>query len=62
MKEPFGNEYTESQRRALRRLASIESEDAAACDSCGGEDCQCCEIYHNRQKWQSQEDLYSKYY
>lgn len=57
-KVPFENHYTREQAKLINRLAEIEQEDADACASCGGEDCICCEIYHDRQKWKSPEDLF----
>lgn len=36
-----------------QKLAEIEAEDRNACAHCSGEDCICCEIYHDRLKWQA---------
>ncbi len=46
----FERQYTSLEKEIIHRLAEIEQEDEDACASCGGEDCICCEIYHNRQK------------
>lgn len=40
------------QRRLVERLAEIEASDQDACAGCGGEDCACCEIYLDRQRWE----------
>lgn len=53
------NNYLE--RQVTERLAEIEQEDADRCSRCGGEDCICCEIYHDRQKWVSPDELFSDY-
>lgn len=58
MKPRFENQYTMVQQQIIGRLAEIEKEDADACAGCGGEDCMCCEIYHDRQKWVSPEQLF----
>ena len=50
-KPAFQNEFTALQRSVIDRLAEIEQSDADACAGCGGEDCVCCEIYHDRQRW-----------
>lgn len=52
------NTYTALQMQVINRLAEIEKADADACANCGGEDCICCEIYHDRQKWVSPEELF----
>lgn len=49
------------ERQVTERLAKIEQEDADRCSSCGGEDCICCEIYHDRNKWVSPEELFSEF-
>lgn len=49
---------TLEQRKLAERLAEIEKQDANRCANCGGEDCICCEIYHDRQKWVSPEELF----
>ncbi len=51
-------EYTDLQKQVINRLAEIEQEDADACSQCGGEDCVCCEIYHDRRKWVSSDELF----
>lgn len=48
-------------RQTVTRLAEIEKEDADICASCGGEDCICCEIYHDRKKWASPQEFFSDY-
>lgn len=55
---PFKDMLTADQRRLAERLAQIEEEDANRCANCGGEDCMCCEIYHDRKKWLSPEELF----
>lgn len=45
------------QRSMLEAQASIEASDAAACESCGGEDCACCEIHLDRQRWKPIDQL-----
>ena len=50
-KPAFQNEFTALQKQVIDRLAEIEQSDADACAGCGGEDCICCEIYHDRQRW-----------
>ena len=59
MKAVMNDEYTALQRTVIDRCAEIEAEDRAACAGCGGEDCICCEIYHDRQKWVSPEELFA---
>lgn len=51
-------EFTALQRQIISRLAEIEQEDADRCASCGGEDCICCEYYHDRKAWVSAEELF----
>lgn len=53
-----GGEFSRLQKEVINKLARIEKEDAEACASCGGEDCACCEIYHDRQKWVSADELF----
>ena len=53
MKHRFENE-------TINRLAKIEQQYADRCASCEGEDCICCEIYHDRQKWVSPEELFEQ--
>jgi hypothetical protein len=55
----FHDRFTALQRDLIQRLAEIEKHDASVCDSCGGEDCICCEIYHDRQRWVSPEELFN---
>ena len=57
LKTDFKNEFTALQREIIGRCAEIEQEDEDACAHCGGEDCVCCEIYHDRQKWKSPREL-----
>mgnify|MGYP001221493274 CR=1 FL=1 len=54
----FNDEYTELQRQVINRLAEIERDDRNMCAGCGGEDCMCCEIYHDRQRWVSADELF----
>ena len=58
MKAVFNNQFTQAQQQIIGVLARIEKEDADACDGCGGEDCCCCEIYVDRKKWVSPEELF----
>ena len=55
---PFADILSYEQRKLAERLAEIERQDANACAKCGGEDCMCCEIYHDRQRWVSPEELF----
>ena len=57
-KTEFGDYLTAIQRKTLERLAEIEREDADRCAECGGEDCICCEYYHDRQKWVEPYELF----
>lgn len=59
-KNEFRREYTSAQMEILKRLAEIEQEDEDRCANCGGEDCICCEYYHDRQKWVSPEKLFEE--
>ena len=56
--KPFRDILTRDEREIAERLAQIEDEDANRCAHCGGEDCMCCEYYHDRQKWVSPEELF----
>ena len=58
MKYIFENRFTALQQKTINRLAEIEQQDADRCASCEGEDCVCCEIYHDRKKWVSPEKLF----
>ena len=58
-KPNFQDRFTQLQKDLINRLAEIEKHDASVCDSCGGEDCICCEIYHDRQRWASPEELFN---
>ena len=51
------NMFTNYERKVVSRLAAIEQQDEEVCSGCGGEDCQCCGIYQDRQKWQSPSEL-----
>lgn len=53
------DEYTGLQRSLIDRLAEIEANDRDVCAGCGGEDCACCEIYIDRQKWVPADDLFN---
>jgi hypothetical protein len=53
------DEYTNIQKSVIDRLAEIEASDRNMCEGCGGEDCQCCEIYLDRQKWVSPDELFA---
>ena len=56
----FRNEYTSAQMNILNRLAEIEQEDENRCKGCGGEDCTCCEYFHDRQKWVNPKKLFEE--
>lgn len=56
------DQYTALQKSLINRLAEIEQEDRNACEGCGGEDCVCCEIFIDRQKWVSPEQLFADNY
>ena len=58
-KPNFHDEYTYLQRQVIKRLAEIEQHDRDACANCGGEDCVCCEIYQDRQRWVSPAELFA---
>lgn len=53
-------DLTKDQQELCIRLSEIEQEDANRCANCGGEDCICCEYYHDRQRWKSPEELFSQ--
>ena len=55
---PFTDLLTYEQRKLAERLSEMEQEDANRCANCGGEDCICCEVYLDRQKWQLPEELF----
>ena len=55
----FQNHYTRLQTEIINRLAEIEQEDENRCANCGGEDCICCEYYHDRQKWVEPDELFA---
>lgn len=55
-----GFSFTSAEREVVRRLAEIEAEDASICAGCGGEDCICCEIYHDRQAWVLPSELFEE--
>lgn len=59
MKATFNNAYTALQTSLIDRLAEIEQSDADACAGCGGEDCMCCEVYHDRQRWVEPDELFA---
>lgn len=59
-KNEFRREYTSAQMEVLARLAEIEQEDEDRCKGCGGEDCICCEYYHDRRKWVSSDELFEE--
>lgn len=58
--EMLFTELTNQQKELARRLAKIEQDDADICAGCGGEDCVCCEIYQDRQKWKTPEELFTE--
>ena len=57
-KQEFTDLLTSEERKVAKRLAEIEQEDANRCASCGGEDCICCEYWHDRQKWVGPTELF----
>lgn len=57
-KNEFRREYTSAEMEILKRFAEIEQEDEDRCKSCGGEDCMCCEYYHDRQQWVTPQELF----
>lgn len=57
-KQSFTDLLTRDERKLAKRLAEIEQEDADRCASCGGEDCICCEYYHDRQRWVEPAELF----
>lgn len=58
----FNMTYTNLQKQVIGKLAKIEQADADACANCGGEDCVCCSIYQDRQRWVSPEELFADEY
>ena len=58
-KESFKDLLTYEERKLAERLAQIEEEDSERCANCGGEDCICCEYYHDRQRWVEPEELFN---
>lgn len=57
-KQTFTDLLASEERKVSKRLAEIEQEDANRCASCGGEDCICCEYWHDRQKWVEPSELF----
>lgn len=57
-KTSFYDCLMKSDKNIVKKLAEIEREDADRCSHCGGEDCQCCEYYLDRQKWISPEEMF----
>ena len=55
---PFRDMLTRDEREFAEHLAEIERADEDRCKNCGGEDCMCCEYYHDRQRWVSSEELF----
>lgn len=58
IKRGWDYEIIKPNMKLLQRLAEIEQEDEDRCAGCGGEDCICCEYYHDRQRWKSPEELF----
>lgn len=54
----FSELLSSDERKLTERLTEIEREDADRCADCGGEDCICCEYYHDRQKWVEPAELF----
>ena len=57
-KKEFTDFLSSYDRALAERLAEIEREDAERCANCGGEDCICCEYYHDRQKWKTPAEFF----
>lgn len=57
-KVAMNNYYTRAQKDMIDTLAEIEKDDQSKCDSCGGEDCCCCEIALDRSRWVEPEQLF----
>ena len=57
-KNEFRRIFTAEETEVLKRCAEMEQEDEDRCARCGGEDCICCEYYHDRQRWKSPEELF----
>lgn len=57
-KKSFRDILTRDERELAETLAQIEDGDADRCAHCGGEDCICCEYYHDRQRWVEPQELY----
>lgn len=56
------NNFTRVQQEIIGILAEIEKADGDECSKCGGEDCVCCPIYIDRQKWVSPGDMFDPNY
>lgn len=59
-KAEFRREYTAAQMKLLQQLAEMEKKDENRCKKCGGEDCICCEYYHDRRRWVGPEELFEE--
>jgi hypothetical protein len=57
-KQSFTELFTYEERKLAERLAEIEQEDADRCANCGGEDCICCDYWHDRQRWVEPAELF----
>ena len=57
-KKEFTDFLDRYDKALLEKLSDMEQEDADRCAQCGGEDCICCEYYHDRKKWKSPEELF----
>jgi len=57
-KQLLNDQYTPLQKKLIDELAAIEQSDRNMCQGCGGEDCACCEIYIDRQKWVGPDELF----
>lgn len=55
----FTTIYNSREMGIIKELSRIEQEDANVCSNCSGEDCICCEIYLDRQRWVSSDELFS---
>lgn len=60
MEDMYTNFLTANQRKFAETMAKIEAEDRETCSHCGGEDCVCCEIYQDRQRWKSPEEMFAE--
>lgn len=53
-----GKSLSEKEKRIYSKLSEVEADDALKCISCSGEDCTCCSLYQDRQRWIPPEELF----